>query len=208
MTWADVGEVVKMLGATATAGAAWFAAYTAFRGLEKWRAETIGKRKAELAEDVLADFYQARDIINAARSSGGFVNEGRTREREDWESEDDTRILNAYYRTSERLASKADFFAQLYARHYRFIAIFGKNAAKPYNDLLALRSEILIAVRMLITSYRHRERPGLQDNIERWEAKIGWGLSDDDPYAHVSTKPCKQLRIYVGRRLEKWPPEL
>src|ERR1700704_2881126 len=110
MTWADVGEVVKMLGATATAGAAWFAAYTAFQGLEKWRAETTGKRKAELAEDVLADFYQARDIINAARSPGGYVNEGRTREREDWESEDDTRILNAYYRTSARLASKADFF--------------------------------------------------------------------------------------------------
>jgi hypothetical protein len=32
-------------------------------GLEKWRRETIGKRKVELAKEVLADFYQARDII-------------------------------------------------------------------------------------------------------------------------------------------------
>ncbi len=72
MDWAVFGEVVKVLGSVATAGAAWFAATIAYRGLNKWRAETIGKRKAELAEEVIADFYEARDIIIAARSPGSL----------------------------------------------------------------------------------------------------------------------------------------
>jgi hypothetical protein len=42
-------------------------AYIGYRGLTKWREERIGKRRVELAEDVLADFYQARDM--SARSS-------------------------------------------------------------------------------------------------------------------------------------------
>ncbi len=60
MGWSDVSELVKVLGAVATACAAWFAAYTAYRGLQKWRDETLGKRKTELAEQVLASFYEAR----------------------------------------------------------------------------------------------------------------------------------------------------
>jgi hypothetical protein len=42
MDWAAVGEVVKVVGSVApvaTAGAVWFAAIIAYRGLNKWRAE-------------------------------------------------------------------------------------------------------------------------------------------------------------------------
>ncbi len=37
MDWASVGEVVKVLGPVATAGAAWFAAIIAYGGLNRWR---------------------------------------------------------------------------------------------------------------------------------------------------------------------------
>ncbi len=53
MGWSDIGELVKVLGAVATACAAWFAAYTAYRGLQRWRDETLGKRKTEVAEQVM-----------------------------------------------------------------------------------------------------------------------------------------------------------
>ena len=45
MDWASVGEVVKVLGPVATAGAAWFAAIIAYGGLQQvairdaWKAE-------------------------------------------------------------------------------------------------------------------------------------------------------------------------
>src|SRR6266403_5065677 len=42
------------------------------RALEAW------KRRTEFAEEVPGDFYQARDIIQSARSPGGFGDEGAT----------------------------------------------------------------------------------------------------------------------------------
>ena len=66
MSWEVVGEMIKAVAPVFTAGAACSGAYIAYRGLTKWHAETVGKRRVELAEDVLADFYQARDIIQAA----------------------------------------------------------------------------------------------------------------------------------------------
>jgi hypothetical protein len=111
------------------------------------------KRRTEFAEEVLADFYKARDIIEAARSPGGFADEGTTRQHQPWETEDDTRMLNAYFRTIERLSAHADFFSQLFARSHRFIALFGGGAGKPFDDLWKLRGEILTAVRMLIATH-------------------------------------------------------
>jgi hypothetical protein len=49
MDWSAVSEIVKALAAVATAIAAWFAARIAYKGLEKWRSETLGKRRAEVA---------------------------------------------------------------------------------------------------------------------------------------------------------------
>ena len=42
------------------------------------------KRRTELAEEVLTDFYQARDIIHGARLPIGFGDEGNTKPREEW----------------------------------------------------------------------------------------------------------------------------
>jgi hypothetical protein len=74
----------------ATAVAAWLGAIIAYRGLNKWRAE----RKFELAEEVFADFCEARDIIQAARrsaparrSSMSFGHEGDTHTKDTSETE-------------------------------------------------------------------------------------------------------------------------
>src|SRR5207247_1828994 len=75
MTWGDFGELIKALGAVAMAAAAWFAAVIAYRGLEKWRSETLGKRKAELAADVLAAVYEMEEIIRTAREPWVLVHE-------------------------------------------------------------------------------------------------------------------------------------
>jgi len=152
----------------------------AARGLNTWRAETLGKRKVELAEEVLADFYQARDIINAARSPGSFGYEGETRKKEGWETEEDTRSLNAYFATAERLNAKSDFFAQLHARRYRFIARFGKKAAQPYDDLHKVYVEIIVAVRMLLSTYRSRAEGTLPSGFRKWQETIWGGMAEDD----------------------------
>lgn len=63
-------EFVKAASTVVTAIAAVIGLAIAARGFTTWRSKTIGKRKVELAEDLLADFYRARDIINVARSPG------------------------------------------------------------------------------------------------------------------------------------------
>lgn len=163
-----------------TAGAACFGAFIAYRGLTEWHDETVGKRRIELAEEVLADFYQARDIIKAARSRFSYSYEGLTRQKGENETEEDTRILNSYFAASERLASKADFFAETWARRYRFSAVFGSEAAGAYDDLFEVRNEIIASVGSLISAHGHRLSAADQAERERWKNTI-WSGAEDDP---------------------------
>jgi hypothetical protein len=150
-------EVLRAAPSIATAGTAIIGVLVAKAGLEKWRRETIGKRKAELAEDVLADFYQTQDVINAARSPGSLNDEGSTRQKVEGETEADTRRLNAYHSVAERLFNKGEFFAELHARRYRYIALFGTDAVKPYDLLFRIRREIITSVQMLVKTYDNRQ---------------------------------------------------
>jgi hypothetical protein len=167
-------ELLKSLPSVVTAITAIVGVFLGIRGLEKWRTEAVGKRRIELAEDVLADFYEARDNINAARSPAGFANEGSTRPRREGETENETRMLNAYYAVAERLNKRNEFFARLEARRYRFIALFGMPAAAPYQELRAIHSDILVAIRMLLAT---QKRGTAASNIAKWESTI-W---DNDP---------------------------
>ena len=138
------------------------------RAFEAW------KRKTEFAEQIIADFYEARDIINAARMPGSFGDEGSTRQKEDWETESDTRRLNSYYVPAERLFNKSEFFSNLYARRNRFLAMFGEESAEPYDDLYQIRGDVLNAVRMLISTHQNRDQRVLSIPRSEWEAAMGW----------------------------------
>lgn len=173
-------ELLKALPSIVTAGAAIVGVVIAKAGLENWRRETIGKRKAELAEEVLADFYQARDIIKAAQSPFGYSHEGLSRQKGENETEEDTRILNSYFAATERLASKADFFAETWARRYRFTAVFGPEAARAYDDLFEVRNEIIVSVRSLISAHGQHLSASDRAAKARWENTI-WSGGDDDP---------------------------
>ena len=59
-----LGVISAVIYALATG----FAAGVAIYGIRSWRREFRGKRQIELAEDVLALFYEARDAITAIRS--------------------------------------------------------------------------------------------------------------------------------------------
>jgi hypothetical protein len=67
------------------------------------RTYEIWKRRTKLAEHVLADFYKARDLIDASRFPAAFGGDGKARQKQSWEDDEDTRFLNAYYRPAELL---------------------------------------------------------------------------------------------------------
>jgi hypothetical protein len=135
---------------------------------------STAKRRMEIAEQALTDFYEAREIITEARSPGGFVGEGRSRQPERWESEGDSRLLDSYFRAAERFNAKAEFFSQFYARRYRFLALFGRDWLSAYDEIFKIRWEIIVAVRMLIDTYQNRDAGSLPKDRELWERVIGW----------------------------------
>ena len=71
-------------------------------GINAWKREFVGKRRIELAETVLAMFYEAQDAIREIRSPFGTTNEGNTRKRSDNELEEDAIILDRAYVVFER----------------------------------------------------------------------------------------------------------
>ncbi len=153
------------------------------RKLDLDRAFEAWKRKTEFAEQLLTDFYEAKEIVEGARFPGRWSNEGATRPREAWESEADSALLDSYFSTTERLTNKGEFFSRLFARRYRCMALFGREAAAPFDELQKIRNEVLVAVRMLITTHRNQTEGSLPRDRGMWEAKIGWGLTDTDPIA-------------------------
>jgi hypothetical protein len=180
----SIADWVMAIANVGLAGAAIFAARQGIRSLNAWRTEAVGKRKLELAEEVLADFYQVRDIICDARRPAIFVGEGSTRQKKEWENEHATRMLNAYYAPAERLMNKQDFFAHFFAKQYRFIAFFGPEAAKPYEDIGKIRNEILIAVNMLTMTYPNPQDPQKvgtsQEARQKSQSTIGWPSQGTD----------------------------
>jgi hypothetical protein len=147
------------------------------RALAAWR------RRADLAEETLTACYEVREVITAARSPLSFVGEGETRQRAPDESESEARRLDAYFATVERLNRKAEVFAQLAARKYRFSAIFGAESAALYEELFSARHEIIVAVQMLIETYRDRNEGTLPNDRKEWEKIIGWRPIGEDPIA-------------------------
>jgi hypothetical protein len=145
------------------------------------RTYAIWKRRTKLAEQVLADFYKARDLIDASRFPATFGEDGKARQKQPWEDDEDARTLNAYYRPAEYLWKHADFFSQLIARQHQFMALFGHHTGKPFIELQQIRSEILSAAQMLILTYEDCALGDMPDSRKKWEEIIGRRLTDPDP---------------------------
>ena len=147
------------------------------------RTYKVWKRRTKLAGRVLADFYKARDLIDEARFPAAYGEDGKVRQKQPWEDDEDTRTLNAYYRPAEYLWKNADFFSQLIARQHQFMALFGHHTGKPFIELQQIRSEILSAAQMLILTYEDRALADMPDSRKKWEEIIGRRLTDPDTVA-------------------------
>lgn len=185
------------------------AAWSVIYGISAWRREFIGKRKIELAEEVLALFYEAKDALHAIRSPFGFEGEGSTRKPGKYERPEDKETLDNAYVVIERYNKYQALFNKLYAMRYRFMAQIGKDEAKPFDELRVIINEIILASRRLARLWTHKNLNALspeqlekhQKSIEEAEA-IFWERSvDPDPInprlEEVITKMDKICRSII-----------
>lgn len=145
------------------------------RGLADW------KRRTELAEEILTEFYKARDVFYGARRPLSSSEEGKSRKPLDGETAAQTFARNAIYVPYERLAKHVDFLSNLHAKRYRFRALFGEAAAKPFEAFLEAHNDVAFATSQLIED--HEEKGLDAESRKEYRKLIGWTARADDPVA-------------------------
>ena len=118
-------------------------------GVAAWKREFIGKRQIELAESVLAMFYEVEDAIREIRNPTSYEGEGKTRKRAENEIQAESQLLDKAYVVFERYQKRKELFAELRSTKYRFMATFGQQAGEPFTELDKILGEIFRSAQML-----------------------------------------------------------
>lgn len=142
-----VGEFVAIVAAC----------WAIISGVGAWKREFIGKRKIELAEEVLATFFELKDSIAYMRSPFGHIGEGKARKRDEGESPDESRILDRGYVIYERYDSKSEVFNKFRSLKYRFMASFGHDSEEIFNKTNQVLNRIFSSANILSTHYWQRQ---------------------------------------------------
>lgn len=164
-----------------------FGIWVAIYGIDSWRREHKGKRQTELAEDTLALFYEAKDIIGYIRQPFSFGNETEGIERAKGESDADYDARKNANIVFIRYNKHIELFNKIHSMRYRFMAQFGKDNAKPFEDLHKVIKEITIAARMLSrlwprTYFRTDEEfKKHHERIQKFEEVFWDGITEEDP---------------------------
>lgn len=145
-------EIIKIIESFAVIVASLCVVY----GIGSWRREMKERKEYEIAEEVLALFYEANDRIRAIRSPFGFIGEGQSRKPEPNETPEQKIIRDRAYVVFERYKNNQEVFNRLHALRYRFIVIFGKDKAMPFNNLRKILSKILSAADILSNGWEKK----------------------------------------------------
>ncbi len=164
------------------------ASLVAIYGIGSWRREVHGKRKIELAEEVLALFYQANDVINYMRFPGSYGYEGESRESSENETKEQKKVRNNAYVLIERYQPEKEIFSELQSLRYRFMAIFGKDSANPFEDLRILKNRLFLSSNRLSRLWSEnlesikseKERNTIIKSIEKEELYFWDDFSEND----------------------------
>lgn len=183
-----IADLIPTFSETIQAISVIIAAITIIVGVNAWKREFVGKRRIELAENVLTLFYEAQDAIREIRNPFSFVGEGSSRKRSEHESEDEAKILDTAYVVFERYHKREKLFAELRAMKYKFMATFGSDAGEPFVEIDYVINDILSAAYILGRYYWQRQgrikisEEEFQKHLEgmrKFESKI-WTLNFDN----------------------------
>lgn len=183
MDWAGIGEAIKAVAPVFTAGAACVGAGIAYKGLQKWRHETVGRRRIELAEDVIADFYEAVDVFRWVRSPMAYAYETEARPGREQDAGAVQHHRDTFYVPLKRLSDHAEFFAKVRARRYRVMATFGPDAGRFYDEIHRIHSRIAISAQALMRLDPNDQTDRAFARQERLEQDVWAGYGQPDTIA-------------------------
>jgi len=151
------------------------ACWAIISGVGAWKREFIGKRRIELAEQLLGKFFEVVDAVAYIRSPFSSSDEGKSRKRGESESAAESRLLDRGYVVVERYSKKESVFAEFNALKYRSMAAFGAESGKVFEDTFNAVNSILASARILALfywpSYGQVPPPGGQPQDHREEIR-------------------------------------
>lgn len=190
------------------------ASWTAIYGISAWRREHVGARRVELAEDTLALFYEAADVIRHIRHPASFGYETSHIEQEENETEEAFAARKNASIVFVRFEKRQELFNRIYAARYRFMAQFGKHNAGPFDELHAIKGEIFTAARMLVRLWNRqhfRTQEQLEQHDERvtkFEAVFWEGNEEDDPINPRVRRMIMEIEAVCRREIESFQTSL
>lgn len=164
------------------------ACWAIISGVGAWKREFIGKRKIELAEQALAQFFEVRDAISFIRNPFASSSEGRSRERSEEETDSESELLDRGYIVVERFGKREQAFLQFNITKYRFMAAFGRESESIFSDTTKIVNSIFVSARALSTHYwkrqgrAHMTPEEFKKHLEEMHRHEGifWEINDDD----------------------------
>ena len=148
MEWLDYIKNISLI----------IASWAAIYGITSWRREFVGRRRIELAEEVLVSFYEARDVIRIIRNPFGFGGEGSSREPGENESPEEKKIYDKAYVVIERYKKHQELFNKIRSMRYRFVAQFGMDSSSPFDSLNKVVNDIFLASEILSEYWNQQGR--------------------------------------------------
>ncbi len=139
-------------------GASAVGSFVALSGLRAWKRELKGKREMQLAEDVLCLFYRAEWAIKAIRFPFCDLREGQTREVQGDETPEQKNARDRAFVVFKRMRDHSHTFSRLNSLRFRFMARFGRDSAKPFDEVNEILSEISVAAEELAQLWEEQLR--------------------------------------------------
>lgn len=133
------------------------ACWAIISGVGAWKREFIGKRQIEVAELVLAKFFEVKDAIAYIRNPFFSSDEGKTRQRRKGESSAESELLDRGYIVVERYSKKEHIFADFNTMKYKFMASFDPETEQVFIDTNKVLNSIFVSARMLATHHWQRQ---------------------------------------------------
>jgi hypothetical protein len=137
----------------------------AIYGINTWRREFIGKRRIELAEEVLEAFFKIKEAIQKIPIKLSLSSEGASRVKSSDETPEDAGILNQAHIVFERFDKYREDFSHFAALKYRFMITFGKEHEDIFTGISDIRFDILYSPGKLISDWKRGK--GLADDSNR-----------------------------------------
>ena len=182
------------------AGAAVSTATVGWKALNKWRDETVGKRRLEVAEETLSAFYQVQETIYDARAP--FI---AASEMVKEEGVPDEVVGNSAYGPIRRLRQSFDHIRDLRTKRHRFAALFGREATKPWDEIEAVLNEINAASEAILM-LRGEHIPAKDTNAKFYQEQrqILARRMDEDPITPRVDAAVKEIETICRPVISQW----